>query len=188
MDTGSVEVGQNLNRLQGISSALAMNRVVGEGLRRGGMHPPPLPLDIEASFIMMEHLCLSSGLLGLLFNSPQLLGTARGPSAKRCHPNRPPEQIREQFTGSLIGQQLVLDQIHPKRCDVSSILDGGLHILRERSLRDRRAVRTAFALGLVFDHHGSLDRQMDHLSAFLPQALHLFVRPPDNAHSVLLHG
>ena len=59
MDTGSLEVGQNINRLQGIASALAMNGVVGEGLRRGGMHPPPLPLHIEASFIMVEYLCLS---------------------------------------------------------------------------------------------------------------------------------
>ena len=59
MDTGSVEVGQNINRLQGIASALAMNRVVGEGLRRGGLHPPPLPLHIEARFIMVEHLCIS---------------------------------------------------------------------------------------------------------------------------------
>jgi hypothetical protein len=93
-------------------------------------------------------------------------------------------QIREQFTGSLIGQQLVLDQIYPNRCDVSSLLEGGLHIMRERRLRERRAVRTAFALGLLFYHHGSLDRQMDHLAAFLLQALHLFLRPPDTAHSV----
>ena len=59
MDTGSVEVGQDINRLQGITSALAMNGVVSEGLGRGRMHPPALPLHIEAGFIMVEHLCLS---------------------------------------------------------------------------------------------------------------------------------
>jgi hypothetical protein len=77
------------------------------------------------------------------------------------------------FTRALIRQQLLLHQIDAHRSQRRSILHRRSHILRERSHADLLTSWTAFLLGLVFDHHDTLGRQIQDLTAFHLQALHL---------------
>jgi hypothetical protein len=84
-----------------------------------------------------------------------------------------PVPFLDHFTGALIRQQLLLHQIDAHRSQRRSILHRRSHVFRERRAADLLTTGAALLLGLVFDHHHALGRQIQHLAAFHGQTLHL---------------
>jgi len=79
----------------------------------------------------------------------------------------------DHFTGALVGQQLLLDQVDTYRPNGCAILHWRSHVLREGSGADLQTHRAALLLRLMFDHQHPLGGQIDHLAPFHDQARHL---------------
>ena len=65
MDRCPLKTGQDADGIQGFFASFGVNRVVGELVGAGHMHPVAYAFDIQTRFILMEHLGLYQGFLDL---------------------------------------------------------------------------------------------------------------------------
>jgi hypothetical protein len=76
-----------------------------------------------------------------------------------------PVPFLHHFTGSFIGQQLLLDQIDGDCSQRHSILYRRSHLLRKRGRTDLLTHRAPLLFGLVFDDQHALGRHINDLAA-----------------------
>jgi hypothetical protein len=136
------------------------------------MHPVPLACDVEACFILVQHLRMSERGFDLLLHRRQGVGTPLHQGLECAHTHRRSQQILDHFTRSFIRQQLLLDQIDAHRPKGGSILHRRSHVLRTGSSADLLTGWAPLLFGLVFDDDDPLRRQIHDLSAFHLQAFY----------------
>jgi hypothetical protein len=173
MHTHSLKALKNADSVQGLFAPLGMDGIMRQLLGRTDMHPVPLACDVEARFILMQHVCLAQCGFDLLLHRFQLLGTALHQPLQGSHAHRRSQQILHHFTGALIRQQLLLDQVDAYLPNGCSILHRRTNVVRENSKADLLTSRAALLVCLMFDHQHTLGWQIDHLAPFHGQARHL---------------
>lgn len=166
MHTRASKPWQNADGVQRFLTPLRMHRVVGQLLGTGHMQPLPLTGDVQAGLILMQDLHVGQRLFDLLFHRLQGRGTALDQTRQRGLRERGSQQVGEDFTRSLPGQELLLYQVDSDGSQTRTILDGGRHFWREGGHRDLLACWTLFLLGLMFGHPQPWRRDIDHLAAF----------------------
>ncbi len=173
MHTDPLEILEDADGVQSLFAPLGMDRIVGQVLGCTDMHPIALTCDIEAGFILMQHVGPTEGGFDLLLHWLQVLGTALHQRLQRPHAHRRSQQILHHLTRSFVGQQLLLHQVDAYCPKGSSILHGCTHVVRESSTADLLTGGAALRFGLVFDYQHALGRQIEDLSAFHLQTPHL---------------
>ncbi len=76
-------------------------------------------------------------------------------------------QIRQEFTRSRLGFQLILMQVHSQCADVWPILRGSVYPCRKRRSADLVTGRATYRLHLMLAHHQVYQRQIMYLPVFL---------------------
>jgi hypothetical protein len=123
---------------------------MGEGRRAGHMHPVPFACHIQPGFILMDDLGLFQRLCDLLLHRGQRKRAAFDQVTDHPFTHPDSQQVPHHLAGVGQWQQLLLDQIHRRRSNVGSILDGSLHPGWKCGYGEMVAVGTLFLLCPVF--------------------------------------
>src|SRR6266568_6446689 len=172
VDRDPCKMRQNPDGFQcGLTSA-RIDVIVGEGRRAGHMHPVPFACHIQPGFILMDDLRLFQRLGDLLLHRGQLSRTPFDQVTDGPFTHLDSQQVAHHLTGTGQWQQLLFDQIHRRRSNVGSILDGSLHPGWKCSTADLLAVGTLFLLGPIFPYHHSRRWQIHDLATLSSTCCH----------------
>src|SRR5713101_4491140 len=166
VDRDPSELWQDPNGFQCGLTAARIDMIVGEGRRAGHMHPVPFACYIQPGFILMDDLSLFQRLCDLLLHADQLSCTPFDQVTDRPFTHLDSQQVPHHLTGAGQWQQLLLDQVHRRRSNVGSILDGSLHPGWKCGSGDLLAAGTLFLLGPIFPYHQTGQRHIHDLSTF----------------------
>ena len=166
MDAGSRKPWQDADGIQGDFASLGMNRVMGELGGTGHMHPVPQAVDVEARFILMEDVGFHQRFLDLLLDLNQVPATALDQARQRAFAHLDLQQVREHFTGSAPGQELLLHQVDRHGSHPRPVLDRGIHPGWEKGGCELLAVGALLALSLMLLHDQLRHWHIHHLPTF----------------------
>jgi hypothetical protein len=164
VDRDPCEMRQDPDGFQGRLTSALIHVIVGEGRRARHVHPVSKALHIQPGFILMNDLRLFQRRFDLLLPRGQLKRAAFDQLPDRPFTHLDSQQVPHHLTGAGQWQQLLFDQIHRRRSQVGSILDGGLHSGWKGGYGDMLAVGTLFLLCPIFPYHQTRQRQIHDLS------------------------
>ena len=164
MDESAGEAGQKGKVIDGVTAALAVNAVPGEGFGADDMKPVEFARHAQAGFVGV-----GNGSLGDEVDEPDLesgqrvVGRDDG-GLDGCLADEPAEKIGAHLSDALKRNELLAAQVDQPGVEERAVLRGGVDAGRECGRNLTTGVRTELDVDAVFDDDELLRRQLEDLS------------------------